>query len=117
MSAHSAISDLNSDQIQPDLELLKLAQTGDFGAFEQLVKRFQGRVFGVALRIVGQRQDAEDVTQQTFLSLVVHMDSFRQESSVAAWILRIAVNHALKVLRKRRGLPMAAFGKPGEDDS
>ena len=71
----------------------------------------------MAVRIVGQRQDAEDVTQQTFLSLIEHMDSFRGESSVATWILRIATNHALKVLRKRRGLPTVAWDESTDEDS
>lgn len=99
-----------------DLALLRRAQTGDFAAFESLVGRFQGRVYGVAYRIVGQAQDAEDVVQQTFLSLIEHLDSFRGESAVATWVLRIATNFALKVLRKRRGLPLVSLDS-GDDDS
>jgi len=66
-------------------------------------------VFGLALRIVGQRQDAEDVAQQTFLSVLESVDQFREEAAVATWILRIAANHALKTLRKRRGLPTVSL--------
>jgi RNA polymerase sigma-70 factor, ECF subfamily len=88
-----------------DLALLHRAQVGDYSAFETLVERYQGRLHALAWRIVGQKQDAEDVVQRTFLSLIESLDSFREESSVATWILRIATNHALKVLRKRRGLP------------
>lgn len=86
-----------------DLVLLRRAQTGDFAAFEQLVARLQARVYRVAFRITGQAADAEDVVQQTFLSLIEHIDSFRGESSVVTWVLRIATNHALKLLRGRRG--------------
>lgn len=100
-----------------DEHLIGQAAGGDFAAFQELVSRFQQRVFRVALRIVGQRQDAEDVTQQTFLSLIEHIDSFRGESSVATWILRIATNHALKLLRKRRGLPTVSLNGPTDDDS
>mgnify|MGYP000992428731 CR=1 FL=1 len=89
----------------PDLGLLRHAQTGDFAAFEELVGRFQPRVYGLALRILGESHDAEDVVQQTFLSLIEHLGEFRGESAVAGWVLRIAANHALKLLRKRRGLP------------
>jgi len=88
-----------------DLSLLRRARGGDFVAFEALVGRLQGRVYGVARRIVGQSQDAEDVVQQTFLSVIEHLDTFRGDSAVATWVLRIATNFALKVLRKRRGLP------------
>lgn len=92
----------------PDLELVRRAQTGDFSAFEELVGRFQNRVYALAHRIVGEPHDAEDVTQQTFLSLIEHVRDFRGESAVAGWVLRIAANHALKVLRKRRGQPTGA---------
>ncbi|CAN5361170.1 sigma-70 family RNA polymerase sigma factor [soil metagenome] len=88
-----------------DLPLLRRAQTGDFAAFETLVAQLQNRVYGVAYRILGHAQDAEDVVQQTFLSIIEHIDGFRGESAVATWVLRIATNFALKVLRKKRGLP------------
>jgi RNA polymerase sigma-70 factor (ECF subfamily) len=100
----------------PDLELVRRARSGDFSAFEELVGRFQGRVYGLARRIVGEPHDAEDVTQQTFLSLIEHLRDFRGESAVAAWVLRIAANHALKLLRKRRGLPTVRLAEPGRED-
>lgn len=105
----------DSDSSDEDLALLRRAQSGDFEAFEQLVNKFQGRVYGVAYRILGQAQDAEDVVQQTFLSLIEHIDTFRGESSVSTWVLRIATNFALKVLRKKRGLPTASI--PEQDES
>ena len=98
-----------------DIELLRHARGGDFEAFSTLVERFQRRVFAVARRIVGNQHDAEDVTQQTFLSVMDHLGDFREESSVATWILRIATNHALKLLRKRRGLPTVSLDAPAED--
>ena len=97
-----------------DLALLRRAQTGDFAAFEGLVGRLQGRVYGVAYRILGQAQDAEDAVQQTFLSLIEHIDTFRGESAVATWVLRIATNFALKILRKKRGLPTVPFDDQDE---
>jgi RNA polymerase sigma-70 factor (ECF subfamily) len=100
----------------PDLDLLRQARAGDFAAFERLVGRFQGRVYGLAHRMLGEPHDAEDVTQQTFLSLVEHLKDFRGESAVAAWVLRIAANHALKLLRKRRGLPTVPLADPGDRD-
>lgn len=100
----------------PDLDLLRQARGGDFAAFERLVGRFQGRVFGLAYRMLGEPHDAEDVTQQTFLSLVEHLGDFRGESAVAAWVLRIAANHALKLLRKRRGLPTVPLTDPAGPD-
>ncbi|MBN9121379.1 MAG: sigma-70 family RNA polymerase sigma factor [Planctomycetes bacterium] len=100
----------------PHLEVVRRAQAGDFAAFEELVGRFQDRVYALALRIVGEAHDAEDVAQQTFLSLVEHLRDFRGESAVAGWVLRIAANHALKLLRKRRGLPTVDPVRAGTAD-
>jgi RNA polymerase sigma-70 factor (ECF subfamily) len=97
-----------------DLALARRAQAGDYGAFEELVERLQPRVYGLALRILGGTHDAEDVTQQTFLSLIDHLGEFRGESAVAGWVLRIAANHALKLLRKRRGLPTVPLAETEE---
>lgn len=85
-----------------ELALFRQAQQGDFDAFQQLIERWQPRVFTLAYRILGQRQDAEDATQQTFLSIIEHLDQFRGESSVLTWVLRIATNHALQLLRRRK---------------
>lgn len=92
------------------LPLLRQAQTGDFDAFGKLTEKLQHRVYGLAFRMLGETHDAEDITQQTFLSLIEHLDSFRGESRVSTWVMRIAANHALKLLRKRRGLPMEPDG-------
>ncbi len=92
-------------ETDPDLEMIQLAKRGDFAAFEKLVQKFQQRVFGIAFRILNHREDAEDVTQKTMLSLVEHLEHFRGESSVASWILKIATNHALMLLRSRRRKP------------
>lgn len=100
-----------------DLRLFRLARTGDFQAFETLVNRLQGRVHLLALRILGagRTHDAEDVVQQTFLGMIEHLEDFREESSVAGWVLRIAANHALKILRRERILPMQAYAETGEE--
>ncbi|MBN1910506.1 MAG: sigma-70 family RNA polymerase sigma factor [Pirellulales bacterium] len=97
----------------PDREEVRHAQAGDFGAFEVLVKRYQRRVYALAMRIVGQRQDAEEVAQQTFLSVVEHLDGFRGEALFGTWLMRIATNHALAVLRRRASHP--AVPLVGED--
>jgi RNA polymerase sigma-70 factor (ECF subfamily) len=105
-----------TDAPDPDLDLVRRARAGEFAAFEELVRRFQDRVYALAYRIVGESHDAEDVAQQTFLSLVEHLRDFRGESAVAGWVLRIAANHALKLLRKRRGLPTVPLADGGDPD-
>ena len=84
-----------------DKLLVEQSKAGDFAALETLLVKYERQVFGVARRIVGQHQDAEEVTQQTFLSVIEHLDKFREESLFRTWLLRIATNHALALLRKR----------------
>jgi RNA polymerase sigma-70 factor (ECF subfamily) len=84
-----------------DGPLVKQAKGGDFAAIESLVLKYERQVFGVARRIVEQHQDAEEVAQQTFLSVIEHLGEFREESQFRTWLLRIATNHALALLRKR----------------
>jgi RNA polymerase sigma-70 factor (ECF subfamily) len=87
---------------ESDRELVAKAKLGEFAAFEQLVSRYERRVYRAAARIVGRREDAEDVVQDTFTSVIEHLADFREESGFYTWLMRIAVNHALKRLRKRR---------------
>lgn len=87
-----------------DAELVRRAKAGELEAFEQLTSRHEQRVFGLAMRMLRQEQDAEDVTQQTFLSVIENLNSFRGEASFSTWVLRIASHAALKIIRKRKGL-------------
>ncbi len=89
---------------ESDAELVARAKAGELGAFEELTNRYERRVYTLGMRILGNREDAEDVTQQTFLNALEHLGEFRGESSFATWLFRIATNAALKILRKRRGL-------------
>jgi RNA polymerase sigma-70 factor, ECF subfamily len=97
-----------------DAELVRRAKAGELEAFEQLTVRYERRVFTLALRIVRQEQDAEDVTQQTFLDALEHLAGFREEASFATWLLRIATYAALKVLRKRKGLDTVSLEEATE---
>ena len=88
-----------------DLELVQLSQSGDYRAFDLLVERYEAKLFRHAMRLVHRQHDAEEVVQQTFLSLVEHLDSFRGESSFYTWLTRVATNHAFTLLRKRLSKP------------
>jgi RNA polymerase sigma-70 factor (ECF subfamily) len=92
-----------------DGELVRRAKGGELEAFETLAGRYEGKVYSLARRIVQQEQDAEDVTQQTFLSALEHLDGFREEASFSTWLLRVATHAALKVIRKRKGLPTVSL--------
>ena len=101
-----------------DEDLVRRAKAGDLGAFETLTTRHERRVYSLAWRMLRQEQDAEDVTQQTFLSVVENLDGFREEASFATWLSRIATYAALKVIRKRAGLDtlsLEAATEPQDD--
>ena len=100
-----------------DADLVRQARAGQVEAFEALVNRHERLVYSLALRILRQDQDAEDVTQETFLSAMEHLDGFRGDSSFTTWILRIATHAALKVLRKRRGLDTVSLDAGTDPDS
>ena len=101
-----------------ETELVARAKGGDLAAFEELANRHEQSVYSLALRMLRQEQDAEDVTQQTFLSAVENLAGFRGDASFSTWLRRIATHAALKILRKRKGLDTVSLEEatePGGD--
>ncbi|WP_180538397.1 sigma-70 family RNA polymerase sigma factor [Nevskia soli] len=88
--------------VNDETEVLALARQGDVGAFSQLMKRYETKIFRLAQHITQNREDAEDVLQETFLKAYEHLDQFQGNSKFYTWVVRIAVNQALMKLRKRR---------------
>lgn len=85
-----------------DVALLDAAQHGNFASFEELVHRYRDRVFRLAYGMTKSASEAEEVVQDTFLSLFRALGTFRGHSTVASWIYRIAANSALMHLRRGR---------------
>jgi RNA polymerase sigma-70 factor (ECF subfamily) len=78
---------------------------------EGLVAEYGDRVYAITLRITGSPEEAEDATQDTFLSAFRNRDRFRSESNVGSWLYRIAINAALQIVRKRRPVePLESTG-------
>jgi RNA polymerase sigma-70 factor (ECF subfamily) len=86
-----------------DHALVVAANRGNAHAFETLFERCQPKIFAIALRFTRNREDAEDIVQQTFQKAFVHLHRFEGKASFSTWLTRIAMNEALLVLRKRRG--------------
>jgi RNA polymerase sigma-70 factor, ECF subfamily len=84
--------------------LVTAAKRGNARAFEELVLRHKRRVFAVAQRITNSRDDAEDVVQETFHKVFLHLDNFQEKARFSTWLTRIAMNEALMLLRRRRGV-------------
>src|SRR6266545_1922243 len=82
--------------------LVAQARESDTAAFGELVRRYEGKIFRLAQHITQNREDAEDVLQETFLKAYEHLDQFKGDSKFYTWIVRIAVNQALMKLRRRK---------------
>ena len=89
----------------PD-DLLARARRGEASAFEQIYRRFERPVFTLALRLTGEREEAQDVLQDTMLKLFDRIGEFRSQSPFWGWLRQIAVNEALMRLRKRGRMPL-----------
>ena len=90
-----------AESADPDRELVEKWRRGELEAFAALVRRHQRRVFGLLLRMLGNREEAEDAAQDTFLNLHRHGHRFRFESRFSTFVYRVAVNAALN---RRRSL-------------
>ena len=99
-----------------DAELVALAKKGDFGAFDTLVNRHEKRLYAHAMKLLGNREDAEDVVQTTFIDAMEHLGRFRGDAAFGTWVTRIATNNALKVLRKRNGLEQVSLDEATEEN-
>lgn len=82
--------------------LVERAKQGDKAALSQLVHKYSERVYNLALRILRNREDAEDVLQETFLTVIEKIHTFDGRSSFFTWIYRIATNASLMRLRKKK---------------
>ncbi len=96
------------------LELVERCRAGDRRAFEELVRETHGAVYGLALRILGDREEAEDVTQEVYLRVWRGIKGFRGDSSFGTWLYRVAANVALNALKARRRLGGIAAQLPEE---
>jgi RNA polymerase sigma-70 factor, ECF subfamily len=90
-----------------DGDLVALAASGDGAAFSELVQRNQNRVYGVALHILRDQAEAEEVVQETFLAALEKLPGFRGDAAFSTWLHRVAANAALMRLRRRRRSPEA----------
>jgi len=85
-----------------DRELVEKAKAGELRAFEELVNRYERKVYNIAYRITKNREEAEEVLQETFLSVYKSLKRFKGKSAFSTWLYRIAVNAALMRMRKKR---------------
>jgi RNA polymerase sigma-70 factor, ECF subfamily len=90
---------------------------GDVNTFEELVTKYDRRLFRIAYGVTHNREDAEDVVQESFLKAYQHLADFRGASQLSTWLIRITVNEALTKLRKRRTAREVSVDADFEADS
>lgn len=104
-----------------DAQLVARAQGGDLPAFEELVKKYQREIYGLACRMVNDPEEAKDLAQQAFMQAFIYIRSFRQDAQFRTWLFRITINQCYNFLktRKRVGEPVDCdeVVLPGEEDS
>ena len=91
------------DTSQPDdRALVASASQGDLGAYDQLVRRYQARIYGLVYNMTSSKEDAEDLVQDVFVKAFSSLKGFRGTSSFYTWIYRIAINRTINFLKKRK---------------
>jgi RNA polymerase sigma-70 factor, ECF subfamily len=101
-----------------DDELIRAAQRGDRSAFDALVRRYDRSVLRLALHMLGNEQDAQDVHQDAFIKAYRHLSNFRFECSFYTWLYRIVTNLCLDQLRRRKSRkedPSTVMDAAGEE--
>jgi len=84
-----------------DMDLVHASKKGDVAAFEELVKRYDRKLFRIAQSVTHNREDSQDAVQETFLKAYQHLADFREASQFSTWLIRITLNQSLMKLRKR----------------
>jgi len=96
-------------EVTEHYELIRAAQSGDEKAISQLIKLYEGNVHGLIYSIVGFRDVAQDLSQETFLRMLVALPRYEFRAPFRAWLFRIAVNQCRDYLRKKRVRSIVTF--------
>ena len=99
-----------------DAELVKLAQAGDTRAFDELVRRYQDKVYRLCFKILRHEEDAGEAMQDAFLSAFRGLKNFKAESTFSTWLYRVATNAALMKYRTRRDGHISLERSQSDDD-
>lgn len=89
-------------KLEDEKKLIKQSISGDIQSFETLINRYQKMAFNVAYRILGNEEDAKDMTQEALIKVFRNLKSFRMDSSFSTWLYRIVMNTCKDHLRKNK---------------
>lgn len=96
----------------PDADIVALSQQGHEAAFRELIRRYERPVFSLIFRMVRDRELAEDLSQDTFVKVLNHIDRYRPEFKLSSWLFKIANNVAIDHLRRRQLDTVSMSGSP-----
>jgi RNA polymerase sigma factor (sigma-70 family) len=99
-----------------DWSVVQRVQGGEVAAFDQLIRKYRERVYGVVYNLTANREDAADLTQDAFIKAFQSIHRFQGQASFFTWLYRIAVNSTLTHLRKARLRTFFSFEKINEED-
>jgi len=102
MSEAAPIADANSPTAMLEGDLVKRAQRGDLKAYDELVKRYQERIYATIYHMTSNHEDANDIAQDAFIKAYQALKSFKGGSSFYTWLYRIAVNKTINFLKQRK---------------
>ena len=102
-------------QDDPEVEWVRRIQRGDGEAFAPLVERYQRRLFSLVYRMVGRREEVEELVQEIFVKAFLAAGGYNFESSFGTWLMRIAINHCYDHLRRRRASRVTYFSEISEE--
>jgi RNA polymerase sigma-70 factor (ECF subfamily) len=111
-----SLSPERQDEADADLRLVRQVQTGEVAAFDTLVHRYRERIYGVVYNLTSNREDAADLTQETFIKAFQSISRFQGTSSFFTWLYRIAVNSTVSHLRRHRLRRFFSLEKMVEED-
>jgi RNA polymerase sigma-70 factor, ECF subfamily len=115
MSAYSAQLEVRVVECD-DLDLVHASKNGDFAAFEQLVRKYDRKLFRIAQSVTRNREDSQDVVQEAFLKAYQHLAQFREDSKFSTWLIRITLNQSLMKLRKQRTVRELSLNEDFQSD-
>lgn len=86
-----------------DTALIARAREGELGAYDQLMRRYQERIYATVYHMTGNHEDADDLVQEAFIKAFRALPNFKGDSSFFTWVYRIAVNRTINFLKQRKG--------------
>ncbi|GAB4177378.1 MAG: sigma-70 family RNA polymerase sigma factor [Calditrichia bacterium] len=102
---------------QQDLKIVERILKGDEKAYNELVEKYSGLIFSIVYKLIGNKADAEDLAQEIWLKIYKGLGSYNGEFALTTWIMKIASNHTIDFLRKKKLKTTSIHGEDSKDQN